>query len=131
MKQHPTSFMQLVKTHQEHIGNSDACGIGAGRVWTSHTKGLNPVVWQVEWIAEVKDAFAKGILPINDLELAGLVLEWMALECLLPSFAGVHVAAFYDNTSAVIWSNKIATSTSCATARLLGSLGMSILEAKA
>ena len=75
----------------EHIGYSDACGIGAGGVWTSGTKGLNPVVWQVEWIAEVKDAFAKGILTINDLELAGLVLEWMALECLLPSLVrGQH-----------------------------------------
>jgi hypothetical protein len=131
MKQHPTSVMLLIKTPPEHIGYSDACGIGAGGVWTSGTKGLNPVVWQVEWIAEVKDAFAKGILTINDLELAGLVLEWMALECLLPSLVGVHVAAFCDNTSAVSWSNKLATSTSKAAARLLGRLGMSILEAKA
>lgn len=131
MKQHPTSVMLLVKTPPEYIGYSDACGIGAGGVWTSGTKGIRPVVWQVEWTNEIKEAFQKGILTINDLELAGLVLEWMALECLLPSLVGVHVAAFCDNTSAVSWSNKLATSTSRAAARLLGRLGMSILESKA
>ena len=68
-----------------------------------------------------------GDLTINDLELAGLVLNWLALECQkgIP-LAYHHIGTFCDNTSAVSWTHKLRTSKSVIAGRLLCMLGLRI-----
>ena len=56
---------------------------------------------QEYWPQKVNDLFNEGTLTINYLELAGLVLNWLALECLTYKLLNTHVDLFCDNTSAL------------------------------
>jgi hypothetical protein len=64
---------------------------------------------------------------MNDLELAGAVLNWLVLECQPHlNLQHKHVGVFCDNTSAVSWAYKLRTSKSIVAGRLLRMLGMRI-----
>ena len=133
MKAHPTSVLQLVSNYPDYVGHSDACGLGAGGVWQGGLKQIaRPFLWQLEWPEDIRnslvtDANPSGTLTINDLELAGLLLNWLALEC-QPDLhlAFHHVGTFCDNTSAVSWAHKMRTSTSIVAGRLLRMLGLRV-----
>ena len=70
--------------------------------------------------------FDEDTLSINDLELAGIVLEWLVLECIAPSLQFKHAAIFCDNVAAVIWALKLRCGCSIASSKLLRFLGMRI-----
>ena len=136
LKQHPTSVLQLIVDSPWYIGYSDACKLGAGGIWCSGIKHLHPLLWQVEWPLDIQEALItdknpKGYITINDLELAGIVLNWMALELTDLNLKYAHIATFCDNTSAVAWSYKMRTSKSVAAGKLLRLLGMRIHQRKA
>ena len=136
LKTNPTSVMQLVADEPWFIGYSDACGLGAGGIWCSGTKQLAPILWQVEWPPDIKTSLITSenrsrTITINDLELAGIVLNWMALEQTNINLLNAHIATFCDNTSAVSWSYKMRTSKSVAAGKLLRVLGMRIHQRQA
>ena len=97
----PTDVKQLVKKFLQYIEYSDSCSIGTGGVWTSGSHTIPSTLWHVEWPQDIKEAFAAGNLTMNNLELAGMVLEWLVLECLMRCLLHVHAAIFCDNTSTV------------------------------
>ena len=82
------------------------------------TEDIGYIVWRMEWPQDVIDDLCtssnpKGRLTMNDLELAGVVLEWLVLECLIPdlifkSILGINC----DNSTAVTWITKVRTSKS-------------------
>jgi hypothetical protein len=124
MESHPTSVLQLVTDFPSYIGYSDACGLGAGGTWSSGIDNLPPFLWKYEWPKDIKDALITehnptGTLTINDLELAGMVLNLFALECNITNLKFKHIAMFCDNTSAVSWTHRLRTSKSKSAARLL------------
>ena len=119
----PTSVRLLVDDFPDYIAYTDACGLGAGGVVTSGLSAISNVVWNYEWPLAIQDLFHSGILTINDLELAALILGWLALEC-IADLGFKHVGMFCDNTSAVAWATKLRTSKSLAAARLLRFLGL-------
>ena len=130
MKKNPSSVLQLVKNWPDYIGHSDACKLGAGGTWGNGLKQIEPFLWQVEWPQAVQrelitDSNPDGSITINDLELAGMVLNWLALECQADiPLAYHHIGAFCDNTSAVSWSLKLRTSKSKIAGRLIRLLGL-------
>ena len=129
MKKNPTSVLLLVTANPSFIGYSDASGVGAGGVWCSGIKSLDPFVWRVPWPSDIHSALRtdknpKGNLTINDLELAGAVLNWLALEARGVHLSFCHVAMFCDNRSAVAWAFKLRTSRSVVAGRLLRLLGI-------
>jgi hypothetical protein len=130
MKKSPSSVLQLVKNWPDYIGHSDACKLGAGGTWGNGLKKIKPFLWQVAWpdIVQkelVTDSNPDGSITINDLELAGMVLNWLALECQTEiPLAFHHIGAFCDNTSAVAWSLKLRTSKSKVAGRLIRFLGL-------
>ena len=131
MKNNLTSVQQLVPKYPSYLGYSDACKLGAGGVWCSGTEPLQPFLWQVAWPADIQEAIItdqnpNGSLTINDLELAGAVLQWLALELQNISLKFKHVGTFCDNTSAVAWAYKLRTSSSIVAARLLRFLSIRI-----
>ncbi len=136
MKTHPTSVLQLAVDYPKYIGYSDACGLGCGGVWCSGTSPLDPILWRFEWPEDIKaqlitDDNPNGTLTINDLELAGLVINWLVLECQGDlDLAFSHVGTFCDNTSAVAWAYKLRQSTSVIAGRLLRFLGLRIHKRK-
>ena len=104
MKLNPTSVLQLVQNYPDYLGHSDSCGIGTGGTWSSGLKNILPFLWQLKWPEDIKRRLVSatnpmGDLTINDLELAGLVLNWLALECQkgIP-LAYHHIGTFCDNT---------------------------------
>jgi hypothetical protein len=132
MIKHPTSVSQLTVEYPNYLGYSDSCGIGTGGVWTSGTSPMAPILWHLEWPEDIKSNLITfknrtGTLTMNDLELAGAVLNWLVLEC-QPNInlTHRHIGIFCDNTSAVAWAHKLRTSKSIVAGRLLRMLGMRI-----
>ena len=80
MGRHTTQVHQLVNNLPHYTGYSDSCGIGTGGVWTYGLNKIGPIMWQEEWPQKVKELFKADTLIINDIDLAGLVLNWMALN---------------------------------------------------
>ena len=130
--QHPTSVLQLIVELPNYLGYSDSCGIGTGGIWTSGTSPLSPLLWQLEWPIDIRDNLVtstnkNGTITMNDLELAGAVLNWLVLECQNHlDLRCKHIGVFCDNTSAVSWAYKLRTSKSVVAGRMLRMLGMRI-----
>ena len=136
MRENPTSVFQIVLEYPSYIGYSDACKLGAGGIWCSGTEALHPFLWQVGWPEDIQrqlvtDDNKNGSITINDLELAGAVLNWLALECQQLDLQYKHVGTFCDNTSAVAWAYKLRTSKSHIAAQLLRILSIRIHKRKA
>jgi hypothetical protein len=131
MQKHPTSVLQLMSNYPDYIGYSDACRLGAGGAWCSGLKEISPFIWQVQWPEDIQndlntDDNPEGSLTINDLELAGAVLNFLALECQNVNLQFHHIGLFCDNTSAVSWAYWLRTSASSPAAKLLRLLGLRI-----
>jgi hypothetical protein len=131
MDDNPTSVLQLVQNYPDYIGYSDSCGIGTGGTWSSGTKHLSPFLWQLRWPADIENSLVtssnpSGTITMNDLELAGMVLNWYALECNVTNLRHHHIANFCDNTSAVAWAYRLRTSKSRIAGRLLRLLSIRI-----
>jgi hypothetical protein len=126
----PTHVRELVPDLPAYIGFCDACKRGAGGVWISGSKNIRPVVWRVEWPADIQARLVswsnpQGDLTINDLEMAGLLLQYLVLEQLVP-LKHEHVAAWCDNTSTVSWARRMTSSKSRIGHRLVRALMMRI-----
>ena len=71
------------------------------------------MVWHVKFPTEVHKQFwaaesnPKGDITNFDLEMAALVLHWLALKQTMPTLKHLHVAAWSDNTPTVSWANKL------------------------
>ena len=131
----PTSVLQLVTNKPNYIGFCDACKYGAGGVWQHGSNPLDYHVWQLEWPTDIQKRLRtadnmQGDLSINDLEMAGLLLHWLALECIAPTLHHCHVAMYCDNTSTVQWSFKLAQSKSRLASHLLRALGLRIHQTR-
>ena len=131
MESSPTSVLQLVTNYPDYVGYSDACGIGVGGCWTSGLKHLYPFLWQYEWPPDIKASLITehnpdGSLTINDLELAGAVINFMVLESQNINLKFHHIGTFCDNTSAVSWAYRLRNSTSRIAGRLLRVLSLRI-----
>jgi hypothetical protein len=126
----PTHVRQLVPDLPSYIGFCDACKRGAGGVWISGNKNIQPVVWRLEWPPDIQARLVswsnpQGDLTINDLEMAGLLLHYLVLE-LLVDLKHEHVAAWCDNTSTVSWARRMTSSKSKIGHRLVRALMMRI-----
>ena len=120
----PTSVLQIVQELPSYVGYSDVCKLGAGGVCVSGMKNLTPFLWQLEWPQDVQyalisDTNPQGHIIINDLELAGLLLNWIALESTHLLLQLEHIGTFCDNTSTVSWAQNIILSASIAAGTLL------------
>jgi hypothetical protein len=130
MTSRPTHVRELVPDLPAYLGFCDACKRGAGGVWLSGSKNIRPIVWRLAWPADitarlVSSANPKGDLTINDLEMAGLLLQYLVLEQLVV-LKHEHVAAWCDNTSTVSWARRMTSSRSRIGHRLVRALMMRI-----
>lgn len=111
----PTHVRELVRAGEfAYVGFCDASAFGAGGVWFSGSRSLPPTVWRVEFPPDitrevVSDANPNGRLTNSDLEMAGVLLHYLALEQVAGSLRHVQVAIGSDNTPAVAWTTKMAT----------------------
>ena len=129
MNTRPTHCRQLVPGAPGYIGYCDACRTGAGGVWISGKNHLPPTVWRVEWPKDIQASLVTrenkdGTVTVNDLEMAGVLLQTLVLEHLVTDLRHQHAAAWVDNTSAVSWSTKMRSKRSRIGHRLVRAFSM-------
>ena len=78
----------------------------------------------------VKEIFTSGTLTINYINLAALVLNWLALECITSNLTHNHASLFCDNTPAAGWTFKLRSGSSLAEGHLFLFLRMRIHATK-
>ena len=125
----PTHTEELVKAPPSYVGYCDACKFGAGGVWVSGRKELPPFVWRAAFPEEIQRRVVSfsnpnGDITNSDLEMAGVLLEWLALERIGVRLRHEHVGVYCDNTPTVAWSKKLSSTKSKVAARLLMALAM-------
>jgi hypothetical protein len=126
----PSHCRELVVDDPGYIGYCDASKLGAGGVWLSGTRLLQPIVWRVEWPEDIRNNVVSfdnptGTITNSDLEMAGMLLHFLVLEHLV-HLKHVHVAAWCDNTPTVSWTNKLSSARSAVAGRLTRALALRI-----
>ena len=120
----PTHVLQLVDGYPDFLGYSDACKLGCGGIWMGITEDIGYIVWRVEFPQDIQNELVTwsnldGTITISDLELAGMIIEWLVLEELVDDLTFKHVGLNCDNSNAVSWTNKYRTAKSIPASRLL------------
>jgi hypothetical protein len=101
----PTHVTELIKHEAEMAGTCDASMDGTGGIWIGYN--LQPTIWRLKWLEEVVELYQAGKLTNSDLEMAGVLLQYLVAERLRP-MEQCHTAIWSDNTPAVNWSTKMA-----------------------
>jgi len=122
----PIQCSQLVPGDPSYLGHVDACKHGVGGIWLGKLKRLRQLVWRFKWPPDIVELVSQGKLTINDLEMAGLLMQYLLLEQLV-DVKGLHTAVWCDNTSAVSWVTKMSSSTSAIGQQLTRVLALRML----
>ena len=133
---HPTKCASLVTAWPDYIGLTDASSFGAGGVILGENRDAPLTVFWVQWPQDITDAVISetnpnGTLTNNDLEMAGLLLLWLAIEEVCTDVNGSHVALFSDNTPTVGWVARMASKRSTIAMQLLRALALRLQLTKA
>ena len=125
----PTQCSSLITAWPDYVGVTDASSFGAGGIIIGENKATPLTVFRVQWpdditAAVVSDSNPNGTLTNNNLEMAGLLLLWLAIEGTCPGLAGSHVALFSDNSPTVSWVARLAARKSKIAMQLLRILAL-------
>ena len=104
LERRPTHVHELVTFSPSAVGMDDAAKGGMGGFWVSHL--FPPTVWRVAFPPDVQQSFGEGVLTINDLEMAAILMQQIALEHLM-KLRHLHSEVFSDNMSATVWATKL------------------------
>jgi hypothetical protein len=80
----PTHVRELVATTPTFVWYVDVYAFGAGGVWFNGSSNIKPTVWRIQFpeyvIANlISDKNPTGTLTNSDLEMAGLLCQWLVL----------------------------------------------------
>ncbi|MEM7495226.1 MAG: hypothetical protein AAF471_03635 [Myxococcota bacterium] len=119
---------QLVVRPVQFVGFCDASGTGAGGVWFSmiDEPAFPPMVWRAAFPEDITDSIRStarpnGTVTNSDLEMAGVLLAFLVLECMV-DLRHRHIAIWCDNTPTVAWTKRLTANRSRVAARLLRAL---------
>lgn len=91
----------------DYVGYCDACASSAGGVWLPLETRLAPVVWRFRFPPDIKRRCREGDRIANsDLEMAGVLLQPLVLEQIVPDLTHRNAAVYCDNTPAISWATK-------------------------
>jgi hypothetical protein len=81
----PTHISKLVDQDADYIGFCNVSAFGARGVWFSRGKSSAPSLWRFEFSPDITrqvilDKNPTGTLTNSDLEMAGVLLQFVALE---------------------------------------------------
>jgi hypothetical protein len=125
----PTRCNELVSGWPDFIGVKDASSHGVGGVIIGEHSACPPIVFRMEWpediladLVTVKNPQRK--ITNSDLEMAGLLLLWLAMEVVCGELQHKRVALFSDNDPTVSWVRRMATRNSRVAAQLIRALAL-------
>ena len=112
-------------------GFVDASKWGVRGVWFGQNNPLQPMTWFVEWPTSIvnqrtTDKCVDCSISILELELAGILLQWLVLETIIPAELLQHcsVAIWCNNILAVAWLYKLCNSTSQIVSNIIQALAI-------
>ena len=125
----PTRCDALVTAWPDYIGVKDASSHGVGGIIIGENKAMVPTVFRMQWPPDISAALISkqnplGTITNSDLEMAGLMLLWLAMEATCPALNGAHVALFSDNSPTVHWVERMASRQSKVAMQLLRALAL-------
>ena len=131
----PTKCRNLVTGWPDYVGITDASGHGLGGVIIGENKEVPPIVFRLQWPADitaniVSDANPDGAITNSDLEMAGLLMLWLVMEEVC-DVENAHVALFSDNSPTVHWVQRLAAKHSSIAMQLVRALALRLQLAKA
>ena len=131
----PTKCTSLVSAWPDYVGITDASSFGAGGIIVGENKSTPLTVFRVQWPQEITEAVVSannptGTITNSDLEMAGLLLLWLAMEETCDDLEGAHVALFSDNTPTVSWVQRMAAKHSDVAMQLLRALALRLQLAR-
>jgi hypothetical protein len=115
-----TFVKELIPNADHYYRYCDACATGAGGVWFSGERNLQPIVWRVEFEQAIATQVVSndnphGRLTNSDLEMAALLLQYMVLHQEVEMwFARAGVLS--NNTPTVAWTARMANKSNAPTA---------------
>ena len=71
-------------------------------------KAYIPTVFCLAWAEDIKELFHKGDITNSDLEMAGLLMLWLAMEEVCPKLQAAHIALFSENSPTIGWVKRLA-----------------------
>ena len=125
MVNRPVNVAQLIPRDPNIHGYTDACKHAAGGVWIiPQADGtVRFVVWTVPFPPDIIDLLDRGLISINDLEMAAVLIGWLILEHHLPTLQFFSAGIQCDNSSTVHWTSKF-TAKSIIAGHLLRALAL-------
>jgi hypothetical protein len=131
----PTKCKNLVMGWPDYVGITDASGHELGGVIIGENKAVPPVVFRLQWQADisaciVSDSNPDGTITNSDLEMAGLLMLWLVMEEVC-TVENAHVALFSDNSPTVHWVQRLAAKHSTIAMQLVRALALRLQLAKA
>ncbi len=125
----PTHCKDLVAGWPNYIGIVDASSHGIGGVVVGELSELPPMVFCLQWPAEISEDLVLFNNPgrkINNsnLEMAGLLLLWLCLKAIAPDLAHKHILLFSNNLPTVSWVNNMTSRKSRIAAQLVCALAL-------
>jgi hypothetical protein len=126
----PTKCSELVTGHPHVIGIVDAALEGVGGIVVGERDCIKPVVFRMEWPEEIRELVRRKVLTNSDLEMAGLLILWLVIECVVPDLDSKHVALLNDNAPTISWATKMTSKNSACAAALLRVLSMRLKLAR-
>jgi hypothetical protein len=97
----------------DYIKFVNASGQGAGGVVIGELSPCIPTVFWWQWLTDVANDIKtadnrEGRITNSDLEMAGLVLLWLAMEEVCGPAKETRVTLFNDNSPKIGWATKLA-----------------------
>ena len=132
----PTRCSQLIQGWPDFIGFVDASGHGAGGVIIGELSPCTPTVFRWQWPPDVAQDIKTfdnpgGRISNSDLEMAGLVLLWLAMEAVCGPLEDKRLTLFNDNTPTIGWATKLASRRSMVAEHLIQALALRAKQQKA
>jgi hypothetical protein len=104
LSKRPTHVAELVSRQARIVGMCDASSTGVGAIWLM--LGRCPLVWRIEWPAEIHRRYKAGAVMNSDLEQAGIILAMMALES-TTNLWHTPTELYGDNSPSISWSTRL------------------------
>ena len=125
----PTKCATLVTKWPDYVGITDASSHGIGGIIIGENHAVPPTVFRLEWPKDIQNNIVSftnphGTVNNSDLEMAGLLFLWLAMEHVCPTINGAHIALFSDNSPTVHWVQRMASRSSTIAMQLIRALAL-------
>jgi hypothetical protein len=125
----PTKCRELICGWPDFVGIVDASSYGVGGVIFGEMSPCTPTIFRWQWPDDIRTSIItinnpNGTITNNDLELAGLLMLWLAMEEVCSPLREKRVTLFNDNSPTIGWVTRLASRRSLVAEHLIQALAL-------